>query len=169
MLKYEPQSNEVQLVVERSYKAGEPITAWFGPQPNQRTFLNYGIVDENNPHDKLALEVDPSDTIKTLGTKLRQLFHHHEADHGHHAKLTGSSLQFGADPNARGFCFGLLRQGIALHRFKYLASPNQHQATMHSTIPVFLPFTLKTVSASKLNLWVSDTMLASVMNDGGSS
>lgn len=112
MLKYEPQSKEVQLVVERSYKAGEPITAWFGPQPNQRTFLNYGIVDENNPHDKLALEVDSSNIIKTLETKLRQLFDHQEADHRHHTNLTDRSLQFGADSNARGFFFGLLRQGI---------------------------------------------------------
>lgn len=57
MLRYEPEAKEVQLVVDRGYREGEPINAWFGPQPNQRAFLNYGIVDENNPHDKMALEV----------------------------------------------------------------------------------------------------------------
>jgi hypothetical protein len=44
-------------VVDRSYREGDPITAWFGPQPNHRAFLNYGIVDEDNPHDKMSLEV----------------------------------------------------------------------------------------------------------------
>ena len=57
MLKYEPESGEVQLVVDRGYREGEPIKVWFGPQPNQRAFLNYGIVDEDNPHDKMTLEV----------------------------------------------------------------------------------------------------------------
>lgn len=57
MLKYEAQTNEVQLITDRGFQEGEPITAWFGPQPNQRAFLNYGIVDEDNPHDKLTLEV----------------------------------------------------------------------------------------------------------------
>ena len=57
MLKYDPESGEVQLVVDRGYREGEPIKVWFGPQPNQRAFLNYGIVDEDNPHDKMTLEV----------------------------------------------------------------------------------------------------------------
>ena len=57
MLKYEPETGEVQLVVDRGYEEGEPIKVWFGPQPNQRAFLNYGIVDEDNPHDKMTLEV----------------------------------------------------------------------------------------------------------------
>ena len=73
MLKYESKSKEVQLVVERDYKAGEPITAWFGPQPNQRTFLNYGIVDEDNPHDTLALEVRTE--IVLLAQLLSQVRH----------------------------------------------------------------------------------------------
>ena len=63
MLRYEPASREVQLVVDRSYREGEPITAWFGPQPNQRAFLNYGIVDEDNPHDKMALQVAHQPTV----------------------------------------------------------------------------------------------------------
>jgi histone-lysine N-methyltransferase SETD3 len=37
--------------------AGEPLYAWCGPQPNSRLLLNYGIVDESNPYDKLALVV----------------------------------------------------------------------------------------------------------------
>lgn len=31
--------------------------AWCGPQPNSRLLLNYGIVDESNPYDKLQLTV----------------------------------------------------------------------------------------------------------------
>lgn len=37
--------------------AGEPIYAWCGPQPNTRLLINYGIVDESNPYDKLQLTV----------------------------------------------------------------------------------------------------------------
>lgn len=28
-----------------------------GPQPNSRLLLNYGFVDEDNPYDRIALEV----------------------------------------------------------------------------------------------------------------
>ncbi|OAY78829.1 Histone-lysine N-methyltransferase setd3 [Ananas comosus] len=44
----------VQLVVDRPYKAGEPIVVWCGPQPNSRLLLNYGFVDEDNPYDRIA-------------------------------------------------------------------------------------------------------------------
>lgn len=37
--------------------AGDPVYAWCGPQPNTRLLLNYGIVDESNPYDKLQLTV----------------------------------------------------------------------------------------------------------------
>eukprot|EP00252_Welwitschia_mirabilis_P009471 TRINITY_DN22071_c0_g1_i1.p1 TRINITY_DN22071_c0_g1~~TRINITY_DN22071_c0_g1_i1.p1 ORF type:complete len:501 (+),score=90.01 TRINITY_DN22071_c0_g1_i1:173-1675(+) len=47
----------VQLEVDRPYKAGEPIVVWCGPQPNARLLLNYGFVDEDNPHDHLTVEV----------------------------------------------------------------------------------------------------------------
>lgn len=57
MLQYHQETGEVRLVTDRRFCEGEPLTAWFGPQPNQRAFLNYGIVDENNPHDKMALQV----------------------------------------------------------------------------------------------------------------
>jgi hypothetical protein len=33
------------------------VYAWCGPQPNSRLLLNYGIVDESNPYDKLQLTV----------------------------------------------------------------------------------------------------------------
>ncbi len=48
-------SKEVHLVVDRAYQPGEPLVAWCGPQPNSRLLINYGIVDESNPCDKLPL------------------------------------------------------------------------------------------------------------------
>jgi len=79
MLKYEPESGEVQLVVDRSYREGEPITAWFGPQPNHRAFLNYGIVDEDNPHDKMSLEVTIPQADPLFQLKRRLLQQHNLA------------------------------------------------------------------------------------------
>nr|XP_029122385.1 ribulose-1,5 bisphosphate carboxylase/oxygenase large subunit N-methyltransferase, chloroplastic isoform X2 [Elaeis guineensis]XP_029122386.1 ribulose-1,5 bisphosphate carboxylase/oxygenase large subunit N-methyltransferase, chloroplastic isoform X2 [Elaeis guineensis] len=49
-------SDAVQLVVDRPYKAGEPIVVWCGPQPNSRLLLNYGFVDEDNPYDRIVVE-----------------------------------------------------------------------------------------------------------------
>ncbi|BBN19573.1 hypothetical protein MPTK1_8g11790 [Marchantia polymorpha subsp. ruderalis] len=46
----------VQLEVDRAYKAGDPLVVWCGPQPNSRLLLNYGFVDEDNPHDRLTVE-----------------------------------------------------------------------------------------------------------------
>ncbi|CAM6084507.1 unnamed protein product [Calypogeia fissa] len=46
----------VQLEVDRVYKAGEPLVVWCGPQPNTRLLLNYGFVDEDNPFDRLSVE-----------------------------------------------------------------------------------------------------------------
>nr|CAD1823458.1 unnamed protein product [Ananas comosus var. bracteatus] len=45
-----------RLVVDRPYKAGEPIVVWCGPQPNSRLLLNYGFVDEDNPYDRIVIE-----------------------------------------------------------------------------------------------------------------
>lgn len=56
MLRYDPTSREVQLAADRAYRPGEPVLAWCGPQPNSRLLLNYGIVDEANPYDRLPLE-----------------------------------------------------------------------------------------------------------------
>ncbi|XP_065877847.1 ribulose-1,5 bisphosphate carboxylase/oxygenase large subunit N-methyltransferase, chloroplastic [Euphorbia lathyris] len=46
----------VELVVDRPYKAGDPIVVWCGPQPNSRLLINYGFVDEDNPYDRIAVE-----------------------------------------------------------------------------------------------------------------
>ena len=47
----------MQLTADRDYRPGEPLTAWCGPQPNSRLLLNYGLVDEGNPYDKLQMTV----------------------------------------------------------------------------------------------------------------
>ncbi|PIM99687.1 N-methyltransferase [Handroanthus impetiginosus] len=46
----------VQLVVDRPYKAGEPIVVWCGPQPNSKLLINYGFVDEDNSYDRMVVE-----------------------------------------------------------------------------------------------------------------
>ncbi|XP_073057720.1 uncharacterized protein [Primulina eburnea] len=46
----------VQLVVDRSYKSGEPIVVWCGPQPNSKLLINYGFVDEDNSFDRMVIE-----------------------------------------------------------------------------------------------------------------
>ncbi|KAL1206031.1 Ribulose-1,5 bisphosphate carboxylase/oxygenase large subunit N-methyltransferase [Cardamine amara subsp. amara] len=46
----------VELVVDRPYKAGDPIVVWCGPQPNAKLLLNYGFVDEDNPYDRIIVE-----------------------------------------------------------------------------------------------------------------
>lgn len=48
-------SGQVRLAVDRAYQPGEAVLAWCGPQPNSRLLINYGIVDESNPYDKLPL------------------------------------------------------------------------------------------------------------------
>ncbi|EAZ20075.1 hypothetical protein OsJ_35675 [Oryza sativa Japonica Group] len=48
--------DSVRLVVDRPYKAGEPIIVWCGPQPNSRLLLNYGFIDEDNPYDRIVIE-----------------------------------------------------------------------------------------------------------------
>lgn len=55
----------VQLQVDRAYKAGDAIVVWCGPQANARLLLNYGFVDEDNPYDRLSVEValDTSDPL----------------------------------------------------------------------------------------------------------
>ena len=55
LLTHDDEAGEVQLVVDREYKAGERVYAWCGPQPNSRLMVNYGIVDEGNPYDKLSI------------------------------------------------------------------------------------------------------------------
>ena len=55
LLTHDDEAGEVQLVVDREYKAGERVYAWCGPQPNSRLMVNYGIVDEGIPYDKLSI------------------------------------------------------------------------------------------------------------------
>ena len=57
LIKYDKASREVQLAVDRDYEPGEQVFAWCGPQPNRRLLLNYGVVDDNNPYDKMALNI----------------------------------------------------------------------------------------------------------------
>ncbi|XP_061344436.1 ribulose-1,5 bisphosphate carboxylase/oxygenase large subunit N-methyltransferase, chloroplastic [Gastrolobium bilobum] len=46
----------IELVVDRPYKAGDPIVVWCGPQPNSKLLINYGFVDEDNSFDRLIVE-----------------------------------------------------------------------------------------------------------------
>lgn len=57
MLSHNDATKRVELVVDRAYEIGDPVYAWCGPQPNSRLLINYGIVDEGNPFDKLQLTV----------------------------------------------------------------------------------------------------------------
>ena len=62
LLQYNAEQKTVELRVEREYAAGESVVTWCGPQPNSRLLINYGVVDEGNPYDKLPLAVIiPSD------------------------------------------------------------------------------------------------------------
>eukprot|EP00899_Mesostigma_viride_P007883 jgi/Mesvir1/17096/Mv07533-RA.2 len=51
------EDNHVELRADRPYKKGEPMSVWCGPQPNQRLLQNYGIVDDDNPFDRLAVQI----------------------------------------------------------------------------------------------------------------
>lgn len=55
LVSFNAEANEVQLVADRTYEKGEAVFAWCGPQPNSRLLINYGIVDEENPFDKVPI------------------------------------------------------------------------------------------------------------------
>mmetsp|Transcript_34438 Transcript_34438/g.88075 ORF Transcript_34438/g.88075 Transcript_34438/m.88075 type:complete len:316 (+) Transcript_34438:741-1688(+) len=55
MLTYNPANKAVELKVDREVAEGEPLEAWCGPQPNSRLLVNYGLVDDNNPYDKMQI------------------------------------------------------------------------------------------------------------------
>lgn len=74
MLSYNEATKSVQLTLDRAVPAGAPLAAWCGPQPNNRLLLNYGIVDENNPYDKLQMTVSVP-TNDPLYQKKRSLLH----------------------------------------------------------------------------------------------
>jgi hypothetical protein len=52
---YDAATREVRLAVDRPVAAGAPLVAWCGPQPNGRLLINYGLVDDDNPYDTLAV------------------------------------------------------------------------------------------------------------------
>ena len=56
--------------------AGEPVFAWCGPQPNSRLLLNYGIVDEQNPNDKMTVTATIPNSDPLFAQK-RQLLQQH--------------------------------------------------------------------------------------------
>ncbi|KAK9785591.1 hypothetical protein WJX73_004453 [Symbiochloris irregularis] len=57
MLRYNAETHEVQLAADQAYSECAPVRVWCGPQPNGRLLINYGIVDEDNPYDRLSLTV----------------------------------------------------------------------------------------------------------------
>eukprot|EP01023_Acetabularia_acetabulum_P033430 TRINITY_DN3128_c0_g2_i1.p1 TRINITY_DN3128_c0_g2~~TRINITY_DN3128_c0_g2_i1.p1 ORF type:complete len:518 (+),score=63.81 TRINITY_DN3128_c0_g2_i1:148-1554(+) len=75
MISYNSESDEVILKVDKEYEEGEPVVAWCGPQPNSRLFVNYGIVDENNPYDKLAITITIPNTDPLFQMKRSKLQH----------------------------------------------------------------------------------------------
>lgn len=56
---------DVVLKADHAYQRGETLSAWCGPQPNSRLLINYGIVDDRNPNDRLAMtgEIDRADPL----------------------------------------------------------------------------------------------------------
>jgi hypothetical protein len=48
------------LVAARDLAAGEPIRISYGALPNDFLLLDYGFVEEGNPHDDVALRFDPA-------------------------------------------------------------------------------------------------------------
>ncbi|CAG9460769.1 unnamed protein product [Pedinophyceae sp. YPF-701] len=54
---YDEKADAVVLAADRDYAPGDPVYCWCGPQPNQKLLLNYGIVDEDNPYDRLTLSM----------------------------------------------------------------------------------------------------------------
>lgn len=73
LLKHDEERQEVQLTVDRPYAQGERVYAWCGPQPNSRLLLNYGIVDEGNPYDKLTVTATLPSSMPHFQTKRRLL------------------------------------------------------------------------------------------------
>ena len=51
----QPQADQTTVCQGLCKFTGEPVFAWCGPQPNSRLLLNYGIVDEQNPNDKMTI------------------------------------------------------------------------------------------------------------------
>lgn len=76
MVGYNKERKAVELVVDRAYNAGDPLYAWCGPQPNSRLLINYGIVDETNPYDRLQMTVTLSNDDPLFQQKRNRLHAH---------------------------------------------------------------------------------------------
>lgn len=76
LMTYNSSRKAVELVVDRPYKEGELVQAWCGPQPNSRLLINYGIVDEHNPYDKLQLTITMSNMDPLFPQKRARLQTH---------------------------------------------------------------------------------------------
>jgi len=72
LLKYNEDTQTVDLVADSSYEPGDPVYAWCGPQPNARLLVNYGIVDEGNPYDcqELTATLGLSDPLYSKKRKI---------------------------------------------------------------------------------------------------
>lgn len=65
MLAYCPETDTVDLRVDRPYQPGQPVLAWCGPQANSKLLLNYGYVSLNNPADRMTVvaTIDNADPL----------------------------------------------------------------------------------------------------------
>lgn len=57
VLRWDDAARAVVLDVDAPVRAGDPVLAWCGPQPNRRLLLNYGTIFDDNPADALPLRV----------------------------------------------------------------------------------------------------------------
>ncbi|KAL7100508.1 hypothetical protein ACP275_08G001400 [Erythranthe tilingii] len=113
----------VQLVIDRPYKAGDPIVVWCGPQPNSKLLINYGFVDEDNSYDRLVVEAslnteDPQYQNKRLAAQ-------------RNAKLSVQTFQIvvGKEREAVMDMLPYLRLG-------YVSDPSEMQSVLSSQGPI---------------------------------
>ncbi|KAK4360802.1 hypothetical protein RND71_019754 [Anisodus tanguticus] len=113
----------VQLVVDRSYRAGDPIVVWCGPQPNSKLLINYGFVDEENSYDRLVVEAalnteDPQYQDKRLAAQ-------------RNGKLSVQTFQV---------CVGKEREAVLemlpYLRLGYVSDPSEMQTVLSSQGPI---------------------------------
>ncbi|XP_059284874.1 uncharacterized protein LOC132038174 [Lycium ferocissimum] len=113
----------VQLAVDRSYSAGDPIVVWCGPQPNSKLLINYGFVDEDNPYDRLMVEAalnteDPQYQDKRLAAQ-------------RNGKLSVQAFQV---------CVGKEREAVLemlpYLRLGYVSDPSEMQTVLSSQGPI---------------------------------
>ncbi|EMS66279.1 hypothetical protein TRIUR3_22444 [Triticum urartu] len=61
------------VVMGNQYDRGVRAKVRCGPQPNSRLLLNYGFVDEDNPYDRIAIEVCVGKEKETISEMLPYL------------------------------------------------------------------------------------------------